>query len=82
MNNATVSVAEGATRICGNGGARNCEVAVMYCLQRPPPVIEYEQGPVRCARCKAYMCPYMEFVEGGTRFRCPFCTANTAGECV
>lgn len=48
--------------------------------ERPPPIVEYEQGPVRCARCKAYMCPYMEFVEGGTKFRCPFCTANTTVE--
>ncbi|KAF8371535.1 sec-24.1 [Pristionchus pacificus] len=45
--------------------------------ERAPPIVEYEQGPVRCARCKAYMCPYMEFIEGGTKFRCPFCTANT-----
>ncbi|GMS95354.1 hypothetical protein PENTCL1PPCAC_17529 [Pristionchus entomophagus] len=45
--------------------------------ERPPPIVDYEAGPVRCARCKAYMCPYMEFIEGGTKFRCPFCTANT-----
>lgn len=30
-------------------------------------------GPVRCARCKAYMCPLMKFVDGGRRFHCAFC---------
>lgn len=35
-------------------------------------------GPVRCQRCKAYMCPYMQFTDGGRRFRCPFCTAASA----
>ncbi|XP_049838119.1 protein transport protein Sec24C isoform X1 [Schistocerca gregaria] len=43
-----------------------------------PPVVDMgEIGPVRCARCKAYMCPYMQFVDGGRRFHCPFCKATT-----
>ncbi|XP_036159162.1 protein transport protein Sec24D [Myotis myotis] len=33
-----------------------------------------EAGPVRCNRCKAYMCPFMQFVEGGRRFQCGFCS--------
>ncbi|PAV79754.1 hypothetical protein WR25_06580 isoform B [Diploscapter pachys] len=46
-----------------------------------PPLIDLgPAGPVRCQRCKAYMCPFMEFVEGGRRFRCPFCHASTAVE--
>lgn len=32
-----------------------------------------ETGPIRCNRCKAYMCPYMQFIEGGRRFQCGFC---------
>ncbi|KAL6036357.1 hypothetical protein STEG23_004438, partial [Scotinomys teguina] len=32
-----------------------------------------ESGPVRCNRCKAYMCPYMQFIEGGRRYQCGFC---------
>ncbi|XP_052587048.1 protein transport protein Sec24D isoform X5 [Peromyscus californicus insignis] len=32
-----------------------------------------ESGPVRCNRCKAYMCPFMQFIEGGRRFQCGFC---------
>ncbi|CAL9694912.1 unnamed protein product [Knipowitschia caucasica] len=32
-----------------------------------------ETGPVRCNRCKAYICPYMQFTEGGRRFQCGFC---------
>ncbi|XP_036306070.1 protein transport protein Sec24D [Pipistrellus kuhlii] len=33
-----------------------------------------EAGPVRCNRCKAYMCPFMQFTEGGRRFQCGFCS--------
>uniref|UniRef100_A0A8I5R847 SEC24 homolog D, COPII coat complex component n=1 Tax=Papio anubis TaxID=9555 RepID=A0A8I5R847_PAPAN len=32
-----------------------------------------ESGPVRCNRCKAYMCPFMQFIEGGRRYQCGFC---------
>ncbi|KAK7909734.1 hypothetical protein WMY93_014418 [Mugilogobius chulae] len=32
-----------------------------------------ESGPIRCNRCKAYMCPFMQFTEGGRRFQCGFC---------
>ncbi|NXP16314.1 SC24D protein, partial [Scytalopus superciliaris] len=32
-----------------------------------------EAGPIRCNRCKAYMCPFMQFIEGGRRFQCGFC---------
>ncbi|XP_046392405.1 protein transport protein Sec24C isoform X2 [Ischnura elegans] len=44
----------------------------------PPPVVDMgELGPVRCIRCKAYMCPYMQFMDGGRRFHCNFCRATT-----
>ncbi|KAM4612154.1 protein transport protein Sec24D isoform 2-T3 [Polymixia lowei] len=33
-----------------------------------------ETGPIRCNRCKAYMCPYMQFIDGGRRYQCGFCT--------
>ncbi|PIO75793.1 Sec23/Sec24 zinc finger [Teladorsagia circumcincta] len=47
---------------------------------RPAPIIDLGPGgPVRCQRCKAYMCPFMEFQDGGRRFRCPFCHASTPG---
>ncbi|XP_054998055.1 protein transport protein Sec24D isoform X1 [Sorex araneus] len=32
-----------------------------------------DSGPVRCNRCKAYMCPFMQFIEGGRRYQCGFC---------
>ncbi|KAH9277726.1 Protein transport protein Sec24C [Echinococcus granulosus] len=35
------------------------------------------QGPVRCARCKAYMCPFFVFIDGGRRFQCSLCGAST-----
>lgn len=37
-----------------------------------------EQGPVRCKRCKAYMCPFMQFIDNGKRFQCPFCEDVTS----
>uniref|UniRef100_A0A8C9U2Q2 SEC24 homolog D, COPII coat complex component n=1 Tax=Scleropages formosus TaxID=113540 RepID=A0A8C9U2Q2_SCLFO len=31
-------------------------------------------GPIRCNRCKAYMCPFMHFIDGGRRYQCGFCS--------
>ncbi|XP_070518419.1 protein transport protein Sec24C isoform X2 [Cardiocondyla obscurior] len=43
-----------------------------------PPIVDMgEIGPVRCVRCKAYMCPFMQFVDAGRRFQCMFCKATT-----
>lgn len=43
-----------------------------------PPITDHgPNGPVRCNRCKAYMCPFMTFVEGGRRFQCAFCFGIT-----
>lgn len=39
-----------------------------------------ESGPIRCNRCKAYMCPFMQFIEGGRRFQCCFCSCVTEGK--
>ncbi|XP_054248144.1 protein transport protein Sec24D isoform X2 [Indicator indicator] len=33
-----------------------------------------DTGPIRCNRCKAYMCPFMQFIEGGRRYQCGFCS--------
>ncbi|XP_072553739.1 protein transport protein Sec24D isoform X1 [Paramormyrops kingsleyae] len=33
-----------------------------------------EAGPLRCNRCKAYMCPFMHFIDGGRRYQCGFCS--------
>jgi protein transport protein SEC24 len=44
----------------------------------PPPIVNFgDLGPVRCIRCKAYMCPYMQFIDSGRRFQCLFCKATT-----
>ena len=43
-----------------------------------PPTTDFgPTGPVRCIRCKAYMSPFMQFVDGGRRFQCAFCKATT-----
>lgn len=46
----------------------------------PPPIINAgEIGPVRCKRCKAYMSPFMQFIDGGKHFTCLLCKASTEG---
>lgn len=45
--------------------------------QSPPVSNPGETGPVRCIRCKAYMCPFMQFIDGGRRFQCIFCKGTT-----
>uniref|UniRef100_A0A4W3GVR9 SEC24 homolog C, COPII coat complex component n=1 Tax=Callorhinchus milii TaxID=7868 RepID=A0A4W3GVR9_CALMI len=46
--------------------------------ETPPYVVDHgETGPVRCNRCKAYMCPFMQYIEGGRRFQCGFCSCVT-----
>lgn len=43
-----------------------------------PPISDLgDMGPVRCNRCKAYMCPFMQFIDGGRRFQCVFCKSAT-----
>ncbi|PSC68317.1 transport Sec24-like protein [Micractinium conductrix] len=34
-------------------------------------------GPVRCSACKAYVNPYMRFVDGGRSMQCCFCNGTT-----
>lgn len=43
----------------------------------PPVALFREQGPLRCKRCKAYICPFMSFLEGGRCFQCAFCKVVT-----
>ena len=51
-------------------------------LKEQPPIVDLGQmGPVRCNRCKAYICPFMQFTDGGRKFQCGFCSCNTEGSC-
>ncbi|XP_063217274.1 protein transport protein Sec24C [Bacillus rossius redtenbacheri] len=53
-------------------------IAPMAEEESHPPIVDLgELGPVRCNRCKAYMCPFMQFIDGGRRFHCLFCKAAT-----
>ncbi|CAG5086922.1 Oidioi.mRNA.OKI2018_I69.PAR.g11404.t1.cds [Oikopleura dioica] len=48
--------------------------------QGEPPVLLAdfgEFGPLRCKRCKAYVCPQWRFIEGGRSFQCHLCHAVT-----
>ncbi|XP_069782701.1 protein transport protein Sec24D [Narcine bancroftii] len=49
--------------------------AVLPANETPISVVSHgETGPIRCNRCKAYMCPFMQFIEGGRRYQCGFCS--------
>ncbi|RUS83129.1 hypothetical protein EGW08_009118 [Elysia chlorotica] len=55
-----------------------CPFAELGPQEQPPPLVDLgELGPVRCKRCKAYMNPFMQFIDGGRRFQCVFCGAAT-----
>ncbi|XP_030047656.1 protein transport protein Sec24D [Microcaecilia unicolor] len=49
--------------------------AVIPSNETPLHVVNHgEAGPIRCNRCKAYMCPFMQFIDGGRRYQCGFCS--------
>nr|XP_020646825.1 protein transport protein Sec24C isoform X1 [Pogona vitticeps]XP_020646826.1 protein transport protein Sec24C isoform X1 [Pogona vitticeps]XP_020646829.1 protein transport protein Sec24C isoform X1 [Pogona vitticeps]XP_020646830.1 protein transport protein Sec24C isoform X1 [Pogona vitticeps] len=53
-------------------------LATLPTEETPPYLVDHgESGPIRCNRCKAYMCPFMQFIEGGRRFQCCFCSCIT-----
>ncbi|KAM4703410.1 protein transport protein Sec24C isoform 2-T2 [Rhinophrynus dorsalis] len=53
-------------------------LATLPADEMPPCIVDHgETGPIRCNRCKAYMCPFMQFIEGGRRFQCCFCSCVT-----
>ncbi|XP_032087564.1 protein transport protein Sec24C isoform X2 [Thamnophis elegans] len=53
-------------------------LAALPSEETPPYLVDHgESGPIRCNRCKAYMCPFMQFIEGGRRFQCCFCSCVT-----
>ncbi|KII60596.1 Protein transport protein Sec24C [Thelohanellus kitauei] len=39
-----------------------------------PTVDHGSEGPIRCRRCRAYVNPYIQFVNGGKNFRCNICS--------
>ncbi|CAM6106579.1 unnamed protein product [Calypogeia fissa] len=40
----------------------------------PIQIVDFgESGPVRCSRCKAYINPFMKFLDQGRRFTCNLC---------
>lgn len=69
---------------CSGDLAKNCRMPFALAVQPlalPHPeeellqVVDFgPQGPIRCGRCKAYLNPFMKFVDGGRRFTCNFCS--------
>eukprot|EP00899_Mesostigma_viride_P012163 jgi/Mesvir1/20948/Mv08019-RA.1 len=51
--------------------------AVPHPEEEPIPVVDFgETGPIRCGRCKAYINPFMKFVDQGRQFTCNMCGFN------
>ncbi|KAK9697846.1 hypothetical protein RND81_08G065200 [Saponaria officinalis] len=49
-------------------------LALPHPSEEPIQVVDFgEGGPVRCSRCKAYMNPFVKFIDQGKRFICNFC---------
>ncbi|KAL1295793.1 hypothetical protein HN51_056629 [Arachis hypogaea] len=49
-------------------------LALPHPSEEPIQVVDFgESGPVRCSRCKAYINPFMKFVDQGRRFICNLC---------
>ena len=43
-------------------------------LEEPVPVVSFgAAGVLRCRRCRAYINPYVQFLDGGRRWACNFC---------
>nr|XP_006630063.1 PREDICTED: protein transport protein Sec24D [Lepisosteus oculatus] len=69
---------------CTSDLAKQCQVPLATIIkpfatipknETPLHVVNHgETGPLRCNRCKAYMCPFMQFIEGGRRYQCGFCS--------
>ncbi|OIV91281.1 hypothetical protein TanjilG_01812 [Lupinus angustifolius] len=49
-------------------------LALPHPSEDPIHVVDFgESGPVRCSRCKAYVNPFMKFIDQGRRFICNLC---------
>lgn len=49
-------------------------LALPHPSEEPIQVVDFgEGGPVRCSRCKAYINPFMKFIDQGRRFICNLC---------
>ncbi|KAI4313465.1 hypothetical protein L6164_026446 [Bauhinia variegata] len=49
-------------------------LALPHPSEEPIQVVDFgESGPVRCSRCKAYVNPFMKFIDQGWRFICNLC---------
>ncbi|KAI4357332.1 hypothetical protein L6164_001288 [Bauhinia variegata] len=49
-------------------------LALPHPSEEPIQVVDFgESGPVRCSRCKAYMNPFMKFIDQGRHFICNLC---------
>lgn len=68
------------SKVCFYLGAVELIYLSLFSVQTPLYVVNHgDTGPVRCNRCKAYMCPYMQFIDGGRRYQCGFCNCVNEG---
>lgn len=69
-------------KVCITGQIYKHLCLLSICLRQTPLYIvnHGEAGPIRCNRCKAYMCPFMLFMDGGRRYQCGFCSCVNEGQ--
>ncbi|XP_018839308.1 protein transport protein Sec24-like At4g32640 [Juglans regia] len=49
-------------------------LALSHPSEEPVQIVDFgDIGPVRCSRCKAYINPFMKFIDQGRRFICNIC---------
>ncbi|KAF0993361.1 hypothetical protein HZS_6819, partial [Henneguya salminicola] len=53
-----------------------CLIITPFCTENSfeMPLVEHgREGPVRCRRCRTYVNPYIQFLNGGKNYRCNIC---------
>lgn len=49
-------------------------LALPHPSEEPIQIVDFgDMGPIRCSRCKAYINPFMKFIDQGRRFICSLC---------
>ena len=65
--------------------ARKCGVPIGMVLQplaedpngEPVPTVNFGlSGVIRCKRCRTYINPFVDFIDGGRRWKCNMCKTN------
>jgi protein transport protein SEC24 len=65
------------------GAGEVCLIFIVFanvCKQEGIPVVDFgPNGPIRCIRCKAYINPFVNFINGGRQYVCRMCEVVNDG---